>query len=86
MMSLPTMSFGDRLCFSKKGGIGEGRWVYPKGANSMACIGRAISALFGINGVRNKQSYLVGLYFQHSRPIFQLWQVGSSRVTYLGIW
>ena len=62
MMSLPAMSFRDRFCFSRKGGTGEGGWVYPKGANSMAVsglvsrndlvgIGRAISVLFGINGV-----------------------------------
>ena len=45
--------------------------MYPKGANSMAASGlvfrgdlvgsgRAISILFGINGVRNKRSHLVG--------------------------
>ena len=38
-MSLPAMSFGDRFCFSRKGGIGGGGWVYPKGANSMAVSG-----------------------------------------------
>ena len=65
MMSLLAMSFGDRFCFSRKGGIGGGGWVHPKGANSMAAsglvfrsdlvgTGRAISILFGINGVRNK--------------------------------
>ena len=58
--------------------------MHPKGgANSMAVsvlgcrndlvgTGRAISVLFGINGVRNKQSHLVGLPFQCSRPVFQL--------------
>ena len=62
MMSLP---FGNRFCFSRKGGIGGGVWVHLKGANSMAeselvsrsdlvGTGRAISVLFGINGVRNK--------------------------------
>jgi len=56
---------------SRKGGTGGGRWVYPKGANSMAVsgpvlrsdligTGRAISILFGINGVRNKRCHLVG--------------------------
>jgi len=65
MMSFPAMSFGDRFCFSRKGGIGGGGWVHPKGANSMVMsglvsrsdlvgTGRAISVLFGINGVRNK--------------------------------
>ena len=46
--------------------------MHPKGANRMATsglilrrdlvgtTGRAISVLFGINGVRNKQSHLVG--------------------------
>jgi len=48
---------------SRKGGTGGGGWVYPKGANSMAAsglvfrsdlvgTGRAISILFGINGVK----------------------------------
>ena len=48
--------------------------MYPKGANSMAAsglvptndlvgTGRAISVLFGLNGVRNKLSRLVGLPF-----------------------
>ena len=64
-MSLPAMFFEDRFCFSRKGGIGGGGWVYPKGTNSMAVsglvfrndlvgAGRAISVLFGINVVRNK--------------------------------
>ena len=39
MMSLSAMSFGDRFCFSRKGGIGGGGWVHPKGANSMAASG-----------------------------------------------
>jgi len=78
MMSLPTMSFGDRFCFSRKGGIGGGGWVHPKGANTMATprlisrsnfvgAGRAISFCFGINGVRNKQSHLGGPPF----PVFK---------------
>ena len=61
----------------------------PNGCNSMAAsefvtrndlIGwysEGLSVLFGINGVRNERSHL-GLYFQNSRPIFQLWQVGIS--------
>ena len=71
MMSLPGMSLGLRFCMSRKGGTRGGGWVHPKGANSMAASGlvlksdlvgsgRAISVLFGINGVRNKQSHLVG--------------------------
>ena len=70
MMSLLAMSLGLRFCVSRKGGTGEvGGWVHLKGANSMAAsglvlrsdlvsTGRAISILFGINGVRNKRSHL----------------------------
>ena len=72
MMSLPPMSLGLRFCMSRKGGTGGGGWVHLKGANrganSMAAsglffrsdlvgTGRAISILFGINGVRNQRSY-----------------------------
>jgi len=64
-MSLPELSLGLRFCVSRKGGTGGGGWVHPKCANSMAASGlvfrsnlvgteRAISILFGINGVRNK--------------------------------
>ena len=92
MMSHPAMSFGLGFCVSRKGRTGGGGWVQPKGANSMAAsglvfrsnlvgTGRAISILFGINGVRNKLSHLVGLHFQNSRPVFQLWQVGISLKT-----
>ena len=63
MMSHPAMSLGDRFCNSRKGGTGGGGWVHPEGANSMAVsglrgikvlagTGRAISIVFGINGVR----------------------------------
>ena len=77
---------------SRKGGTGEGGWVHPKGVNSMDASGlilrsnlfgngRAISVLFGINGVRNKQSHLVGPPFPELRPVFQLLQVGISLET-----
>ena len=73
-MSLLAMSLGLRFCVSRKGGTGGGWWVHPKGANSMAVsglacrkalvgTGRAISVLFGITGLRNKPSYLVGPSF-----------------------
>ena len=63
MMSHLAMSLGDRFCDSRKGGTGGGGWVHPEGANSMAVYGlcdikvlvgtrRAISAIFGINGLR----------------------------------
>ena len=49
---------------SRKGGTGGGGWVYPKGTHRIAVSGlayrRAISVLFGINGLRNKPSYLLG--------------------------
>jgi len=67
--------------------------VHPKGANSMAAsglvfrseligTGRAISILFGINGVKNKRSHLVGPPVpDYSRPVFQLRQVYISQET-----
>ena len=68
MMSLPAMSVGDRFCFRGKGRIGGVGWVHLKGADSMAAslvfrrnlfgTGRAISILFGINGVINQRSHL----------------------------
>jgi len=55
--------------------------VHPKGANSMAAsglvfrsdlvgTGRAISIIFGINGVRNQQSHLVGPPFLEFKACF----------------
>ena len=89
MMSLPAMSLGLRFCVNRKGRTGGGGWVHLKGANSMAAselifrsdlvgTGRAIAILFGINGVRNKQSHLVGPPFPEFKARFQLWQVGIS--------
>ena len=57
------MSLGDRFCDSRKGGTGGDGWVHLEGANSMAVsglcsrkvlvgTGRAISIVFGTNGVR----------------------------------
>ena len=81
MMSLPAMSLGLRFCLSRKSGTGGGRWVHLKGANSMAMSGlvfrsdlagpgRAISVFFGINGVRNQRSHLVGPPFPEFRARF----------------
>ena len=39
VMSLLAMCLGLRFCASRKGGAGEGEWVHPKGANSMAASG-----------------------------------------------
>ena len=80
-MSLPVMSLGLGFCVSRKGGTGGGEWVHLKGANSMAAsglvfrsnlvgTGRAISILFSINGVRNKQSHLVGPPFPEFKARF----------------
>ena len=55
--------------------------MHPKGANSMAAsglvfrsdligTGRAISVPFGINGVRNKRSHLVGPPFPEFKAHF----------------
>ena len=33
------MTFGDRFCFCRKGGIGRGWWVHLKGTDSMAISG-----------------------------------------------
>jgi len=69
-MSLLATFFGDRFFFSRKGGIGEGGWVHPKGTNSVATSGLVSRndlvgtghgrAIFGIIGVRNKRSHLAG--------------------------
>jgi len=81
MISLPAMSLGLRFYVSRKGRTGGGGWVHPKGANSMAAsglifrsnwvgTGRAISILYGINGVRNKRSHLGGPPFPECKDGF----------------
>ena len=81
MMSLPAMTSRDRFCVSRKGETEGGGWVHLKGANSMAAsglvfrsnlvgTGRAISILFGINGVRNQRSHLVGPPFPEFKANF----------------
>jgi len=92
MMSLPAMSLGLRFCVSRKDGTGGGGYMHLKGANSIAAsglvfrsdlvgTGRTISIFFGINGVRNKQSHLVGPLFPEFKARFQLRQVGISLET-----
>ena len=47
-MSLGAPFFRDRFFFSRKGGIGGGGWLHPKGANSIAVSGLvSISNLVG---------------------------------------
>ena len=81
MMSFRAMSLGLRFCVSRKYGTAGGGWVHPKGANSMVAsglvfrsdlvgTGKAISILFGINGVRNKRSHLVGPPFPEFKARF----------------
>ena len=59
MMSLPAMSLGLGFCVSWTGG---GGWVHLKAVSGLACRkvlvgnGKAISVLFGIDGLRNKLS------------------------------
>ena len=49
--------------------------------NELFGTGRAISVLFGLNGVRNKRSHLVGPPFPVFKAHFQQLQVGISRET-----
>jgi len=84
MMSLLAMSFGDRFYFSRKGRIGGGGWVHPKGANSMATSGlisRNDLVGTGRARVRNKRSHLVRPPFPAFKARFQLRQVGISQET-----
>jgi len=78
-MSLLAMSFGDRFCFSKNGGIRGGGWEQPKAwlhlGSSVEMTWLALRgpflSFFGINGVRNKRSHLVGPPFRaHQSPLF----------------
>ena len=61
------MSFGERFCFGRKGGIGGGGWVHLKGADSMAVSGLcfenalvgsewATAVLLCANGLRKQSS------------------------------
>ena len=82
---------------SRKGGTGGGGWVHLKGANSMATsglifrsdlvgTGRAISILFGINGVRNNRSYLVGPPFPEFKARFSAmagWRISRDLARHL---
>jgi len=81
MSRIPAMSLGLRFWVSRKGGTRGGGWVHPKGANSMAAsrlvfrsdlvgIGTAIFILFGIDGVTNKRSHLVGPPFPEFKACF----------------
>jgi len=40
--SLPAMIFGDRFCFSRKGGIGGGGWVHRRVQTAWLSLGSAL--------------------------------------------
>ena len=78
MMSLLAMSFGDRFCFSRKGGIGGGGWVHPKCANGHGHVWARLKKRLGWHWVCHfrpfwhkwilkKRSHLVGPPF----PVFK---------------
>jgi len=58
-----------RFCFSRKGGIGGGEWVYPKGADSKAVSGlRFENALVGSEWATAILLCIYGLRKQSSCP------------------
>jgi len=73
MMSLLVMSFGDRFCFSRKGGRdGGGEWVHPTarlplglavGSPWSALGGPLISLFFAQMGLENSLLATYGLHF-----------------------
>jgi len=76
--SLPAMTFGDRFCFSRKGGIGGGGWVHPKGADSMAISGlRFENALVGSEWATTVHLCTNGLRKQPSCPAWRPFPMGE---------
>ena len=82
-MSFPAMTFGDRFRFSRKGRIGGGRWVHPKGADSVAvsglCFGNALvgsgwatAVLLCTNGLRKQSSHSAQCLFLAGNHFFSL--------------
>ena len=81
-MSLRAMTFGDRFCFSRKGRIGGGGWVYPKNSDSMAVSGLhfrntlvgsgwATAVLLSTNGLRKQSSRPAWHPFPAGKPLSQ---------------
>ena len=63
------MTFGDRFHISRKGGIGGGGWVHPKGADSMAVSGLCFrNALVGSEWATAVLLRTIGLRKQSSCP------------------
>jgi len=88
-MSLPAMTFGDRLCFSRKDGIRGGGWVHPKGVDSVAVSGLhfgnalvgsgwATAILLCTNGLRKQSSCPAWNPFLAGKPLFQSGRVFAS--------
>jgi len=78
-MSLPSMTFGDRFHFSRKGGTGGGGWVHLEGAdnkavsglcfrNALVGSGWATAILLCTNGLRNSPLALHGTHFRAGKP------------------
>ena len=77
-MSLPAMTFGNRFCFSRKGGIGGGGWVHLKGADSMAISGLCFkNALVGSEWATAVLLCTNGLRKQCTAPISAMKAVAS---------
>ena len=83
-MSLSAMSCGDRFCFSRKGGIGGGGLVHPKGADSMVVSGlRFRNTLVGSGwatavGLRKQSSHLVWCPFLAGKLFRPVWVSGCQ--------
>jgi len=72
------MTFRDRFCFSRKGGIGGGGWVHPKGADSMAVsVLRFENALVGSEWATAVLLCTNGLRKQSSCPAWHLFLMGK---------
>ena len=56
MMSYLPMSLGDRFCVDRKGSLGGGGWVHPKGANGMSGLGVPFLLYLNVNGPRKQFS------------------------------
>lgn len=67
MMSFPAISFGDRHAMS---GLSSTKRAWL----SQEVGGGGISVLFGISGLSNELSYLIGLLFPVFKSRFQLYQ------------
>jgi len=71
-MSLPAMTFGDRFCFSRKGGIGKGGWVVQTAWLSLGstletpwlALGGPLLSSYAQAGLENSHHGVHGTHFQ----------------------